>query len=99
MKRSFTVSKQINKFSLKKVAGCDGISTQILKLAKTTNVKPITNMINLTIKKSEFPDDKKALVAPLHKKNSCLDNENFPPASILSFLSKFYEKSLNVKIS
>ena len=46
------ISKQINKSNLKKATGCDGISTKILKLAQTTVVKPITNMINLTIKKS-----------------------------------------------
>ena len=53
------ISKQINKLNLKKATGCDGISTKILKLAQTTVVKPITNMINLTIKKSQFPDDAK----------------------------------------
>ena len=53
------ISKQINKLNLKKATGCDGISTKILKLAQTTVIKPITNMINLTIKKSQFPDDAK----------------------------------------
>ena len=94
------ISKQINKLNLKKATGCDGISTKILKLAQTTVVKPITNMINLTIKKSQFPDDaKKAVVAPLHKKNSCLDKENFRPVSILPILSKLYEKALNSQLT
>ena len=94
------ISKQINKLNLKKATGCDGISTKILKLAKTTVIKPITNMINLTIKKSHFPNDaKKAVVAPLHMKNSCLDKENFCPMSILPILSKLYEKALNAKLT
>ena len=94
------LSKQINKLNLKKATGCDGFSTKILKLAQTTVIKPITNMINLTIKKSQFPDDaKNAVVAPLHKKNSCLDKENFRPVSILPILSKLYEKALNVQFA
>ena len=57
-------------------------------------------MINLTIKKSQFPDDaKKAVVPPLHKKNSCLDKENFRPVSILPILSKLYEKALNAQLT
>ena len=58
------ISKQINKSNLKKATGCDGISTKILKLAQTTVVKPITNMINLTIKNHNFQMmQKKAVVA------------------------------------
>ena len=87
------ISKQINKSNLKKATGYDGNSTKIVKLAQTTVIKPITYMINLTIKKSQFPDDaKKAVVAPLHKKNSCLDKENFLPVSILPILAKLYKK-------
>ena len=57
-------------------------------------------MINLTIKKSQFPDDaKKGVVVPLHKQNSCLDNENSHPVSILSILSKLYEKALNAQFT
>ena len=57
-------------------------------------------MINLTIKKSQFSDDaKKAVVAPLHKKNGCLDKENFRPVSILPILSKLYEKAFNAQLT
>ena len=57
-------------------------------------------MINLTIKKSQFPDDAKmAVFAPLHYKNSCLDKENFRLVSILPILSKLYEKALNAQLT
>ena len=53
------ISKEIKKLSLKKATGFNGISTKILKLAQTTVKKTSTNMINLTIKKLQFPDDAK----------------------------------------
>ena len=90
------ISKQINKLSLKKATGHDGISAKILKFAKPVVLQPITFLINETIKVSEFPDEgKKAMVSPLHKKNSTLDKENYRPVSILPILSKLYERAIN----
>ena len=41
---------------------------------------------------------KKALVSPLHKKNSTLDKGYYRPVSILPILSKLYERSMNVQL-
>ena len=47
---------------------------------------------------SQFPDEcKKAMVSPLHKKNSTQDKENYRPVSILPILSKLYERAINVQ--
>ena len=63
------ISKQINKLSLKKATGHDGISAKILKFAKPAVLQPITFLINDTIKVSEFPDEcKKAMVSPFIKR-------------------------------
>ena len=51
------ISKQINKLSLKKATGHDGISAKIPKFAKPVVLQPITFLINETIKVSEFPDE------------------------------------------
>ena len=53
------VHKQINKTSVKKATGKDGISAKLLKLAKPVIAKPITKMINKTIINSVFPDQLK----------------------------------------
>ena len=91
------MSKQINKLSSKKATGHDGISAKVLKLAQPAVLKPITFLINETIKMSEFPDEcKKAMVSPLHKKNSTQDKENYRPVSILPIMSKLYERAINV---
>ena len=48
---------------------------------------------------SEFPDEcKKAMVTPLHKKTSTQDKENYRPVSILSIMSKLYERAINVQL-
>ena len=98
IEESFII-KQINKPSLKKATGHDGISAKILKFAKPVVLQPITFLINETIKVSEFPDEcKKAMVSPLHKKNSTLDKENYRPVSILPILSKLYERAINAQL-
>ena len=62
------VEKQINKINVNKATGFDGVSVKILKIAKPVIVKPITKLINMSIRNSDFPDDlKEAQVVPLHK--------------------------------
>ena len=93
------VNKQIGRLNVKKATGHDGISSKILNLARPVIVKPITNLINLTIEYSKFPDNaKKAMVTPLHKKNSNLDEENYRPVSILPVISKIYERAINEQV-
>ena len=93
------ISKQINKLSLKKATGHAGISSKILKFAKPVVLQTITFLINETIKKSEFPDEcNKAMVSPLHKKNSTQDRGNYRPVSILPILSKLHERAINAQL-
>ena len=48
---------------------------------------------------SEFPVEfKKAMVSPLHKKNSTQDMENYRPVSILPILSKLSERAINAQL-
>ena len=48
----------------------------------------------------ELPDClKQANVSPIFKKNDPLDKENYRPVSILSLLSKVYEKLLYNQLS
>jgi hypothetical protein len=89
------VHKQINKTSVKKATGRNGISAKLLKLAKPVIAKPITKMINKTITNSVFPDQlKQAQVVALHKKNNALDKSNYRPVSILPVISKFFERAI-----
>ncbi|XP_071127695.1 uncharacterized protein [Mytilus edulis] len=66
------VSKRIGKINVKKATGIDGISPKILHAAKPVVIKPITQLVNLSLSTSIFPDSLKiAQVAPVHKKKQC----------------------------
>ena len=44
------IHKQINKINIKKATGKDGISAKMLKLAEPVIAKPVSNMINKSLK-------------------------------------------------
>ena len=89
------IHKQINKINIKKATGKDGISAKMLKLAEPVIAKPVSNMINKSLKSSVFPFKlKEAEVIPLHKKNNTLDKSNYRPVSILPVLSKKFERAI-----
>ena len=72
------VTKQINKLSIKKATGYDGISPKIIKFAQPVITNPIKVLINKSIDQSIFPEKLKAAqVSPLFKKNNSLDKSNY----------------------
>ena len=78
------VGKRISKIKVTKATGIDGISPKLLHFAKPVIVKPLTDIVNLSIASLTFPDSlKEAQVAPIHKKNSVLDKANYRPVSVL----------------
>ena len=94
------VSKRINKINVKKTTGIDGTSPKILHLAKPIIVRPITNLVNLSLSSATFPDSLKiAQVAPVHKKNNILDKGNYRPVSVLPAISKIFETAIEKQLS
>ena len=60
--------------------------------------KPITQLCNLSIKLSVFPDDCKiAKLKPLYKKGSNIDPKNYRPISLLPLISKIFEKLVHIQ--
>ena len=56
--------------------------------------KWLAKLINLSYKVSVFPDLLKiAKVTPIHKKDCKLNHINYRPISLLSVVSKIYEKN------
>lgn len=78
-----------------KSSDLDPIPTSLLKSCIDVLVKPITSIVNMSLKEGNFPSAfKTAHVTPLLKK-ATLDKEemkNFRPVSNLSFVSKILEK-------
>ena len=55
-------------------------------------------MINVSSNKVTFPDFRKvASVIPIHKKDEKLDPNNYRPISLLSNISKLYEKAMRIQ--
>jgi len=80
------VSLHISKINVKKATGIDGISPKLLHYAKHVVTNSITNLVNVSLSKSIFPDSLKiAQVAPVHKQNtgSVLERGNYIPVSVL----------------
>ena len=84
----------------KKASGPNSIATKILKLFKKEFSKPLSDIINLSFNQGVFPNLLKiANVTPIHKKGGKLDCNNYRPISLLSNISKIYEKCMHTRLS
>ena len=87
------VHKLLENMDKKKATGYDNIPPKILKVAAHELAFPITNLINLSVEASCFPNNlKKSELSPLFKARDSLLSENYRPLSILPAISKVFEK-------
>ena len=83
----------INNLKPKTSQGFDNISTILLQNLKNELCSPLTIVINQMIKTGQFPDILKiAKVTPIYKKDDPTLISNFRPISVLSSISKVFEK-------
>ena len=88
-----TVLEYIQNLKQGKSAGPDKIPTAILKDAADLICKPLTMIFNSCSRLGTFPDRWKiARMTPIYKSGAKDDTNNYRPISILSVLSKLYEK-------
>jgi len=100
-KKCFTKVSKIEVFLLldsidcKKSFGYDKIHPFLLFSAALQIFKPLTYIINLTLQQGIFPTSLKiAKVIPIFKQASRSSCNNYRPISVLSALSKIYEKCI-----
>jgi retron-type reverse transcriptase len=90
------VSKILSKLDVSKSTGYDTLSSKIIKLSSPTIVHFITDIMNDMFVSKTFPKQLKYTeIQPLHKKGSTIEMANYRPVSILTSLSKIFEKEIN----
>ena len=91
-----TVLQFLQSINSTKAAGLDGVAGKFLKDGSSILVTPITEICNLSIKLSTFPDKcKPAKLKPLFKKGSKTQTKNYRPISLLPLVSKIIEKVIH----
>ena len=96
-----TVHDFLCKLPINKSTGLDNLSCRLLRDAAPIISQSLCDLFNKSLVLGVFPSDwKVAKVFPLHKGQSKSDPNNYRPISILSSVSKIFEKlfSLNFMI-
>ena len=88
------ILKLLQETNPSKAAGIDGLAGKFLKDGAPYLSSPITQLCNLSISLSTFPEkSKKAKLKPLYKKGSTTEPKNYRPISLLPLISKLIEKN------
>ena len=90
------ICKVISSLIINKSCGPNSIPTKILQLVKDQIYKYLATIGTLSFSAGIFPPIlRKALVIPIHKKNSKLEVSNYRPISLLSNIDKILEKLMH----
>ena len=91
-----TILKLLKQLNPAKSAGIDNLTGKFLKEGAPVLASPITDLVNLSISLSLFPDHCKiAKLKPLYKKEAKTKPKNYRPISLLPLLSKIIERIIH----
>ena len=87
------VQKLLEDINTSKSAGLDNLTGKFLRDGASVLAAPISDLCNLSISLSVFPDDCKiAKLKPIYKKKSKTEPKNYRPISLLPLISKIMER-------
>ena len=93
------VLKLLEEINPTKAAGLDNLGGKFLKDGAQIFAKPVSELCNLSISLSLFPEDcKQAKLKPLFKKGSRDEPKNYRPISLLPQISKVIEKVVHEQV-
>lgn len=82
-----------------KAAGHDGITSEMLKLLGTNGIEMITTLMNKISEESTIPTEwELGIILPIHKKGNKRDCNNYRGVTLLSNVSKIYERLLDNRL-
>ena len=88
----------LSKTNISKAPGMDKLPGTCLRDGTAIIIVPLTQIINLSIVTSKFPDlCKIAKLIALFKKGSRTEAKNYRPISLLPLLSKLFEKVIHIQ--
>ena len=90
------ILKLLQEMDPSKATGIDGLTGKFLKDEAPYLSSPITQLCNLSISLSIFPEKCKiAKLKPLYKKGSTTEPKTYRPISLLPLISKLIEKIIH----
>lgn len=94
------VRRHLKGVNVRKAPGPDGVSPHFLKHCADELTTPLANIFHQCLVSGTWPSQwKEARVTPVHKKKKRSDPKNYRPISLLSVLSKTFERIIGEQVT